>query len=83
MVKIDWNKVIRPQLRWHAFPSRRSQVFGRKGVVATSQPLATEAGLEILRKGGNAGANFLLGPNFEQLTLSQLMRPLQHQQRLV
>ena len=32
----------------------RSEVMGRNGIVATSQPLATEAGLEILRKGGNA-----------------------------
>ncbi|KIO24516.1 hypothetical protein M407DRAFT_244431 [Tulasnella calospora MUT 4182] len=36
------------------FPSRRSVVYGTKGVVACSQPLAAEAGLEILRKGGNA-----------------------------
>jgi gamma-glutamyltranspeptidase/glutathione hydrolase len=68
MVKINWNNVLRPELRWHAFPSRRSQVFGRKGVIATSQPLATEAGLTILGKGGNAGAKFLLNPNFKQLT---------------
>ncbi len=34
--------------------SRRSSVVARKGMVATSQPLAVEAGLEILRKGGNA-----------------------------
>lgn len=37
------------------FPSRRSVVYGTKGMVSSSQPLATEAGLEILRKGGNAG----------------------------
>ena len=36
------------------FHSRRSPVYGRKGIVATSQPLATAAGLEILAKGGNA-----------------------------
>ncbi|KAI8801392.1 gamma-glutamyltranspeptidase [Cladochytrium replicatum] len=36
------------------FNSRRSPVYSRYGIVATSQPLATEAGLEILRKGGNA-----------------------------
>ena len=32
----------------------RSEVLARHGIVATSDPLATEAGLEILRKGGNA-----------------------------
>jgi len=32
----------------------RSEVMGRNGIVATSQPLAAQAGLEILRKGGNA-----------------------------
>lgn len=36
------------------FHSRRSTVYGRNGMVATSQPLATAAGLEILAKGGNA-----------------------------
>jgi gamma-glutamyltranspeptidase / glutathione hydrolase len=35
-------------------PSRRSVVFARRGMVATSQPLAAQAGLEILKKGGNA-----------------------------
>jgi gamma-glutamyltranspeptidase/glutathione hydrolase len=36
------------------FPSRRSPVMGLGGMVATSQPLATAAGLEILSAGGNA-----------------------------
>lgn len=36
------------------YPSRRSAVYGRGGMVASSQPLATAAGLEILSKGGNA-----------------------------
>jgi gamma-glutamyltranspeptidase/glutathione hydrolase len=36
------------------FTSRRSTVYGTRGVVATSQPLAAEAGIETLRDGGNA-----------------------------
>jgi gamma-glutamyltranspeptidase/glutathione hydrolase len=36
------------------FKSRRSAVAGRGGMVATSQPLAVAAGLEILAQGGNA-----------------------------
>jgi len=53
---IDWSKVDNPELVLERFASRRSVVYGTKGVVSSSQPLATEAGLEILRKGGNAGA---------------------------
>ncbi|MFD1571125.1 gamma-glutamyltransferase [Halorubrum laminariae] len=36
------------------FASRRSTVYGQRGVVATSQPLASQAGIEVLRDGGNA-----------------------------
>ncbi len=36
------------------FESRRSPVLSRRGIVATSQPLASLAGLTILREGGNA-----------------------------
>src|SRR5581483_4967592 len=32
----------------------RSEVLARHGIVATSDPLAAEAGLEVLRQGGNA-----------------------------
>ncbi|KAI0673439.1 gamma-glutamyltranspeptidase [Trametes maxima] len=53
-MKIDWKKVAQPDFVPFRFPSRRSVVYGTKGVVAASQPLAVEAGLEILRKGGNA-----------------------------
>lgn len=37
-----------------SFNSRRSPVNSTRGIVATSQPLAVAAGLEILRAGGNA-----------------------------
>jgi gamma-glutamyltranspeptidase/glutathione hydrolase len=37
-----------------SFPSRRSVVHSTKGIVATANPYATEAGLRILREGGNA-----------------------------
>jgi len=36
-----------------AYPSRRSPVLA-ENIVATSQPLAVQAGVEILRRGGNA-----------------------------
>src|SRR5512138_2276319 len=36
------------------FSSHRSPVYSRNGIVATSQPFATAAGLEILAKGGSA-----------------------------
>ena len=34
--------------------ARRSPVFSQYGCVSSSQPLATQAGLEILRRGGTA-----------------------------
>ncbi|MCB8942266.1 MAG: gamma-glutamyltransferase [Ardenticatenaceae bacterium] len=38
----------------YSFPSRRSNIVARNGLVATSQPLAAQAGLDILKAGGNA-----------------------------
>ncbi|MDO3410446.1 gamma-glutamyltransferase family protein [Saccharibacillus sp. CPCC 101409] len=39
---------------YQPYPSRRLPVYGRNGMVATSQPLAAQAGLDILKAGGNA-----------------------------
>ncbi|APX96088.1 gamma-glutamyltransferase family protein [Natronorubrum daqingense] len=36
------------------FDSRRSTVYGNRGMVSTSQPLAAQAGVSILQNGGNA-----------------------------
>lgn len=38
----------------HLYPSRRSTVMARNGMVATSQTLAAQAGLQVLIEGGNA-----------------------------
>jgi gamma-glutamyltranspeptidase/glutathione hydrolase len=38
----------------HPYSSQRVTTIARKGMVATSQPLAAQAGLDILKKGGNA-----------------------------
>ncbi|GAX90075.1 gamma-glutamyltransferase [Effusibacillus lacus] len=38
----------------YPYSSHRTTVYAKNGMVATSQPLAAQAGLEILRKGGNA-----------------------------
>ena len=39
---------------YQKYPSRRYPVYARNGMVNCSSPLAAAAGLEILRKGGNA-----------------------------
>src|SRR6478609_9212884 len=39
---------------YHPYPSYRTPVYAGRGMVATSQPLAAQAGLDILKKGGNA-----------------------------
>lgn len=38
----------------YRFPSARRVSFARRGMVCSSQPLAAQAGLDILKKGGNA-----------------------------
>lgn len=39
---------------YNPYPSRRMTAYARNGMVAASQPLAAEAGLAVLRQGGNA-----------------------------
>ncbi|GAA0367500.1 gamma-glutamyltransferase family protein [Bacillus horti] len=39
---------------YYPYASQRTTVFANKGMVATSQPLAAQAGLDIIKKGGNA-----------------------------
>ena len=38
----------------HTYPSRRYPIYARGGMVNCSSPLASAAGLEVLRRGGNA-----------------------------
>ena len=40
--------------KFSKYNSRRSDVLGSNGSIATSHPLAANAGLDILKKGGNA-----------------------------
>ncbi len=42
------------QAQDYPFPSRRSMVYAANGMVCTSQPLAAGAGLDVLKRGGNA-----------------------------
>src|SRR6056297_4213560 len=45
---MDFNTLYQP------YTSNRYTQVAAKGMVATSQPLAAQAGLDILKKGGNA-----------------------------
>lgn len=38
----------------YPYPSQKTSVFAKNGMVATSTPLAAQAGIEIMKKGGNA-----------------------------
>ncbi|GAA94832.1 uncharacterized protein L969DRAFT_90789 [Mixia osmundae IAM 14324] len=54
---IHWDRLLpssNPEYEHYRFASRRSVVFGSRGIVACTQPAATQAGLDILSKGGNA-----------------------------
>ena len=68
--KIDWSNIDNPELVLQRFPSRRSVVYGTKGVVSSSQPLATAAGLEVLRQGGNAGTDIVAPIAMKSLSLA-------------
>lgn len=39
---------------YYPFPSRRMVTYGQRGMVATSQPLGAQVGLQVLQRGGNA-----------------------------
>ncbi|NIC39347.1 gamma-glutamyltransferase family protein [Halomonas desiderata] len=39
---------------YYPSPSRRMAAFGTRGMVATSQPVAAQVGMQILQQGGNA-----------------------------
>ena len=51
--KLPCRPMAADRLTGKAFATR-SEVLGYRGMVASSQPLATQAGLEILKSGGNA-----------------------------
>ncbi|RYG73057.1 gamma-glutamyltransferase family protein [Lentibacillus lipolyticus] len=42
------------QHQFYPYANTRSETYAKNGMVATSQPLASQAGLTILKKGGNA-----------------------------
>jgi gamma-glutamyltranspeptidase len=41
-------------MAYEGIRARRPLIMGRRGAVATNHPVATAAGMEILRAGGNA-----------------------------
>lgn len=51
---IGWKIANYSMLDLDRFTSRRSTIFAPNGVIATSQPLAAQAGINIMNEGGNA-----------------------------
>jgi gamma-glutamyltranspeptidase/glutathione hydrolase len=45
---------VRGDRQWYPNDQTRSEVLARHGIVATSQPLAAQAGLQMLKDGGDA-----------------------------
>jgi gamma-glutamyltranspeptidase len=50
----------------YRFQTRRSVVHSTKGIISSTQPLASQAGIEILRQGGNAAVGYLF-PDAERV----------------
>ena len=66
----------------YTFTSRRSPVIGRRGMVATTQPLAVAAGLEILAQGGTAAEDVVPQQTAAACLHNPQSRPLACQGRL-
>jgi len=49
-----WCSAVRGDRSEGWLPQTRSEVMARNGLVTTVQPLAAQAGLQVLRQGGNA-----------------------------